>query len=262
MGGNQGGPISASTGVTPSAEITEGSESEDIRPYRTSRRRTVLRYIVTFLILPVALPAWLLEELLRRRGVQFQFGLLSSIPYFSVIAGSATGLVIFASGSWPWIGIILLSSMEIVGVAVAIVVGLGGRGSFPAFVSNVTRRRVSRRLPPDGFRRRASGGIGYAVVASSVALLYSAWFFACVAVVLVRFVEGQLIGVPTSIGELGVFWQCLYYSATTMVTADSTVTPVGGWAQFTALLNLAVGLIFFVFVITVVTERHASRLDG
>jgi hypothetical protein len=203
-------------------------------------------------VLPVAAPAWLIERLASRSGRSWQFGLLSSIPYFIAMTGAATYLVVMMTSQLlALFGLALLIVLEFVALATAISVGLGvGRETrFQVLCSAIMRRR-----PRTGIRTTLD-----AVVASVIALCYTTWFFSVWFFYLYQHHPGQVGGITSDASPLAAFWATFYLSATTITTGQSEYVAIGGIAQFLSLVEIVVGLIFFIFVLATVVAR-LSRL--
>jgi hypothetical protein len=166
------------------------------------------------------------------------------------VALITTWFVISGPVLLAWIGILVLTEMELVGTAVAIAVALAPHNYLMSFLRDVGRRRTAHTLD------RVHAG-----VAAIAAFCFSIWFFAGLTVFLVRFAHGQLIGVRPYSNGAGLFWQSLYYSGTTITTATSNMVPVGVFAQFATLTEVVLGLVFLVFIIAVLAGRHASRAE-
>lgn len=210
--------------------------------------RTTL--LIQLLVLPLAAPAWGLEWAIKRRREDFRFGVGSSIPYFLAVTAPATTLVLVGNFFWALVGLLYLAEMEIVSIAVSIGVAVGDRSAFPRLLSRVARRRTTA-----GIDRT----LGRSVVAAIISFGYSIWFFANVAAVLARFQSAAFQGLRTGDGRGRLLWDCYYYSATTITTANSTIIATSVLDQLAALAEILIGLIFLIFVIAVLAGRLTSR---
>jgi hypothetical protein len=205
-------------------------------------------WIVRGIMVPLAGPAWIIEWGIRRRRPQFQFAIYNSIPYFATVSLLSTLAIVIGALPIAVVGLVLLVEMELVAVVVAIGVSLNPTSRYVTVVSTLARRHVRA-----GPRRALSGAATGAVVA----FLYSIWFFCFLAMFVARFAAGQFSGLHSTSGPQ-LLWPCFYYSASTIASGSTGVTPTGAWAQAAALAESYVGLLFIAFVIAALAARLSS----
>jgi hypothetical protein len=204
--------------------------------------------LVLVMVGPVAAPAWALEWSIRHLGFpRFQFAVKNSIPYFVPLVLTATWLTAFVNQPiLAYLGLTLLTELEGVALAVAVGTAMPKRSQYRWFLG-----RVARRQPGLSYGKASSAP----VIAALVSLSFTTWFFGTATALLHRQGLVKLDGPISGKSGYDLWWTSLYYSFSTITTMGSTITPVNAFAQAMAMAEVSAGILFFVFIIAVLTGR-------
>lgn len=203
-------------------------------------------------MVPLTWPAWQIEALNRRRGGSFAFNLVNSTPYFAAWGVGTTAVVV-------WVGnlvvaaaaLYVLTLMELVALGVSLMLAVSRPGHVQDFMLIVARRRRPGRLVQVSVPT---------VYGALVALTYSTWYFASVAFFLHRHFNDYYTGIEASKSSLGIFWQFLYFSFTTVTTLGGPVEPARFASELLVVMEVVVGIFFFLFLLGAMVSRYLGEL--
>lgn len=218
------------------------------RPQKPTLLARTLARVIQVVVVPVAAPAWAIEWILRRLGrPRFQFSVKNSIPYFVMLVLPSTWLSVFAC--WPamaFFSLGVLTELEIVALAVAVGTATSQRGMYRWFLA-----RVARRNP--GLSRPNTRSVP--VIAALTSLAYTTWYFGTATAMLYRLDIARFAGPLEGRKGYDLWWTSVYYSFSTITTAGSSIDPLNALAQTMAMTEVSIGILFFVFIIAVLTGR-------
>jgi hypothetical protein len=215
--------------------------------------RRIRVVVVTLLVIvaPIALPAWGIERIVRRRRPNFEFRIFSSTPYFFVVAIIATVAVITIRITVVQItALYFLAVMEMLALATCAMIAIISPGRLQTVLRMATRRSFKSRVVP------ANSATIYAAIISAI---YAVFFFGTLSYALWQANQSYFGGVSEPSTRLYSFWQFIQNSSLIITNAGATIDSRRFLSQLIGDFERMVGIFFFVFLLSVLASGWAER---
>lgn len=204
------------------------------------------------IVWPVAAPAWAIERAIRRAQPNFEFGILSSVPYFSIVVFGTTASMIWVDSS-PIRGaaLVILTLLELVALGGCVVLAVSRPGSIQGLLLRVFKRRQRAQL----VEVKPS-----TVVASLLGAAYTIWYFGALMFVISQASPEQYDGMRQTGSMLGQWWAAQYFAAMSFMSANSNASPARFLSELLHLTEVALSLFFFVFLLASIVSRYLAEV--
>jgi hypothetical protein len=203
---------------------------------------------------PIAWPGWLVEWIVRRVRPGWAFDQYSATPYFLAISLVATKAIVSGGTLGNWLGVYLLSAMELLALWICVTVSIGRPGLYFGLLRRFGRRsrRVTPNRPLFGVPTLYMGVVSYGFTIYCFGLLYF----------VVNRLDGQAFSGVARLTSLQSVWQFWYFSAVTITTLGyGDIAPRTFTSQLLAVIEVLLGLFFVLFLFGAFVSFHVGRIS-
>jgi hypothetical protein len=204
--------------------------------------------IFRILLFPIFLCIWLIEDIVRARKKDNKWQINSYQVSFIFIFLSYVGghLILFTNSIWTkFLGIYILSTMEILSLALSFIVGFGKSTTFHSTIQRIGTRKREILL-----NTRTNEGI-YRVI---VTYIYNIYYFGSLYSLLYWF-NPNSFDLPNSTFDF------YYYSALVLTLFNSPFNPSSIGAKLMTIVQVFTGMLFIVFIFSSIVSYHVNSSD-
>lgn len=213
----------------------------------------LLAILAACIVHPIAWPAWAFEWLVRRINPTWEFSPYSATPYFLLLTGGATWLLVFESDYFQWIGLYIVSAMEIVALWLSVVIAIGRPGQMLAYLRRYGRRSGALSTPSYSHDRKR------VLYISVVTYFFTVYYFCCLYFA-VNAACHECFSKKISGGPLVSFFEFLYFSFVTITTYGyDGIAPNSMIAKIAIMSEITIGSFLTVFVFGSFVTLQSSR---
>lgn len=209
--------------------------------------------IISWFIVPIAAPAWLLEGVYRRLSKRFwEFNVWSGTFYILFLVGLATVLSFAASLALRVVALYIFTTLEVLGIFLCATVPFGNIGGYVVVIRHLARRKPK---PETTVVRLSRSAIWTALTS----YFYTAFYFGILNYFLYSINSSLYTGVQ---GEtpVEILFDFIYFSYISMTTFGFTaLSPAAIPSKIIYMVEVAIGLFFMLFIFSLLTDRLISR---
>lgn len=209
--------------------------------------------VVSYFIWGIALPGWGIEWLVRRFKKDWRFSAYTATPYFAVIIGISTYLLIYENIFVKWVGFYLMTATQVLTTVVCFGIAMGKHNEFLEWFV-VYGRRYKLRNPDTTFTPH---GLYKAFMGYLFTIYYFGFVNYFVYITSAGFFKGVSLG-----AKFEQFFDFLYYSAVTIASLGygGNIMPVKSFTKVMALVEVFSGLFFVLFIFGAFVSNFVSRI--
>jgi hypothetical protein len=216
-----------------------------------------MRLLVVIILIagaPLTYPAWTIERVIRRHRPDFEFGIYTSVPYFSGVAViSIVAVLAVHEFLVQVIAMYALTMMELISLATCAVIAVIRAGRLQNLMRTVTRRTFT----PQAITARPA-----TIFASVVSIIYAIVYFGILSYAIWQANASYFGGVSASWSTPYRFWQFAHNSFLTIINNNGPLTEARFATQLIYDTERVIGIFLLVFVLGVLVSgwtEHAVR---
>jgi hypothetical protein len=233
-----------------------------LKPYWESLRRTnvpstfmeAASEVLSWIVVPIAAPAWAFEALIHRykKAEDFEFGGNYGTPYMAMIFLAGVTLLLRQQLWLHLIGLYILFMVEVLAIAVAAVIPIGGRSRYYRRFLELARRRFPHTSHRDISAPRS-------ILLAVGAYAYNAFFFGVAAYSIGTLEPTAFTHAPQAAGY-GSFTFYVYSSFVWVITLGyAEMLPSSGLARTLCIGAFGTGLMFNLLIFSHIAARLYER---
>jgi hypothetical protein len=217
--------------------------------------KTALNWI-SWLIVPIALPGWLLEHTYRKISKRFwEFNIWSGTVYILCLVGFALFMLFSSMFLAQILGIYIFSALEMLGIFTCATIPLGNVGGYKSIIGQLARRSPKPQV------RTKSTGMG-AIWIAITSYLYTAFYFAILGYFMYTLDNALYVGVQGQ-SHFEILFDFIYFSYVSISTFGFTaISPAAIPSKLSYMAEVTIGLFFMLFIFSLIANHLMSRGTG
>jgi hypothetical protein len=199
----------------------------------------IVFFIFAIFIIPIAIPAWAIEGLIRRKKANWEFNTFTAIPYFLVLTCLSVILLVSSQFGYQLLGLYISISMFLLSFCLSIVVLIGTESRLLKAIQKYADRKY--KYVKTTF---TTGGIVRGISGFFIAIhAYGSIFY-----FIKKKYANNVLGIDSSDDILN-FFDCIYFSFSNITTLGSDIKPLSILTKLITVSEVCVGIFYLVFFV-------------
>jgi len=213
-----------------------------------------LARVSSILIIPIAIPAWVIERVLQSSKPNWQFNSVSATPYFVLLTLLSTITLFYCGTLLTVISVYVMTAMELLSIWMCVAIAIGHPSNVVKWLNEFGKRdqnKISAQqvlLTPMSFFR------------ATVSYFFTIYYFAFIYYLVYRFSPDSFSGIKDT-NILERFLAFVYFSVVAISTLGfGDIVPQTPIARILIILEVFTGLFFIVFLFGAFVSYQVGKL--